>query len=115
MTKPSLSHDAEPEAYGQAMIMCQSYAPECSYAGECLFDGICFSSSGIGFAGARRSIQKLIDDQPDVYGRSWLLLALDALDHHQFMECGALDAMKVVAINKRVRREYNDPMAWRTA
>lgn len=98
--------DAEPEEYGKAMVACQGYAPACSDAGECLHEWGCFSNSGRGFKGARKMIGDLVEGEPDVFTRSWLKLALDALDHHQFMARGALDAMKVVAINKRVRKEY---------
>lgn len=104
--KPSLAFDSDPEAYANAMMACHGYAPACSDAGECLHDGDCFSSSGLGFKSARKRISDLIEDAPDVYARSWLRLALDALDHHQFMMRGALDALKVVAINKAVREQY---------
>lgn len=107
MVKPSLHPDASPDAYAEAMVKCQGYAPSCSDAGECLHDGICFSSSGVGFAGARKAIKALVDAQVDVSTRVWLKLALDALDHHQFLARGSIDALKVVAINKRVRDEYN--------
>lgn len=88
------------------MVMCQGYAPACSDAGECLYEGHCFSNSGQGFAAARRKVKSLIDESESVFVRSWLKLALDALDHHQFLARGALDAMRVVAINKKVREEY---------
>lgn len=102
-----LAHDStDHDAYGKAMVECQGYAPACSDAGECLFEGICFSASGRGFKGARRTIKDLIDNERDVFTRSWLKLALDALDHHQFLARGSLDAMKVVALNKRIRHEY---------
>lgn len=102
-----LAHDsADHEAYGKAMVACQGYAPACSDAGGCLHEGICFSDSGRGFKGARRMISEAIDNERDVLTRSWLKLALDALDHHQFLARGSLDAMKVVALNKRIRREY---------
>jgi hypothetical protein len=109
LTRPSLKEDAAPEAFALAMTMCLSYAPACSDAKDCAFDGLCFSRDGIGWAGARRKIQKLIDEQCDVTTRSWLRLAVDALDHHQFLARGAIDALKVVAINRRVREEYGAP------
>jgi hypothetical protein len=109
VTKPSLAHDASPEAYGDAMILCQGYAPSCSDAGECAHDGRCFSGSGRGFGAARKRIAKMIEDESDVFVRSWLKTALDALDQHQFMERGALDAMRYLQINKRVRALYNCP------
>jgi hypothetical protein len=61
---------------------------------------------GAGFKGARRSIEALIDETGEVTTRAWPRLALDALDHHQFMERGVIDALKVVAINKKVREQY---------
>lgn len=106
MVKPSLAHDADHDAYAEAMVKCQGYAPACSDAGECLHDGMCFTSNGRGFAGARKTIKALIDEERDVSTRVWLKLALDALDHHQFLARGAVDALKVIAINKRVRDEY---------
>ena len=104
--KPSLAHDAEPEAYAEAMVKCQGYAPSCSDAGECAHDGICFSGSGRGFGAARRAVAELIRKETDVFTRSWLKLALDALDHDQFLGRGAIDALKVIAINKAVRDQY---------
>ena len=104
--RPSLAHDACPDAYAEAMVRCQGYAPSCSDACECLHDGVCFTSSGRGFAGARKTLKTLVDDETDVSTRVWLKLALDALDQHQFLARGAIDALKVVAINKKVREEY---------
>lgn len=109
MPKPSLAHDADPDSFAEAMVRCQGYAPSCSDAGECAYEGVCFTSSGRGFAGARKIIRSLIDEECDVSKRVWLKLALDALDHHQFLARGAIDALKVVAINKRVREEYGSP------
>lgn len=106
MTKPSLAHDADPEAYAKAMVMCQGYAPSCSDAGECFHEGACFTSSGRGFKAARKAIEDLIEGDVDVSTRVWLKLAMDALDHHQFLARGAIDALKVVAINKAVREQY---------
>lgn len=108
--RPSLKHDASPDAYAEAMTRCQGYAPACSDACECLHEGWCFTRHGAGFKGARKAIQVLVDETGDVTTRAWLRLALDALDHHQFMERGARDALKVVAINKAVREQYEDPM-----
>jgi hypothetical protein len=105
---PSLTENASPDAYAEAMVRCQGYAPSCSDAQECLFEGWCFTRHGTGFKGARKSIQALVNETGDVTTRAWLRLALDALDHHQFMERGAIDALKVVAINKKVREQYGD-------
>jgi hypothetical protein len=106
MVKPSLAQDASPDAFAEAMIRCQGYALACSDAGSCAHDGDCFTSSGRGFAGARKMLLALIDEETDVSTRVWLKLALDGLDHHQFLARGAIDALKVSAINKRVREEY---------
>ena len=92
------------------MSLCQGYAPACSDEEECGYGGLCFSRDGIGFAGARRAIERLIEENwNSLHTRVWLKLALDALDHHQFLARGAIDALKVVAINKRVREEYGAP------
>lgn len=104
--RPSLAEDACDEAYAQAMVDCQGYAPACSGAQECLYDGFCFKRDGYGFAEARKIIRDAINRAPSVYTRSWLKLGLDALDHHQFLARGAFDALRLVAINKAVRREY---------
>lgn len=109
-SRPSLAHDASPDAFAEAMVRCQGYAPSCSDAGECLHEGWCFTRHGAGFKGARRAIQELIDGTYDVTTRAWLRLAADALDHHQFLERGAIDALKVVAINKKVREQYGEPL-----
>ncbi len=108
MVKPSLAADASPDAYAAAMVMCQGYPPSCSDCCECQWEGFCFGRSGIGYKDARQDIVKLIEDTEhrDVFVRSWLRLALDALDHHQFLARGAFDALKLVAISKRVREEY---------
>ena len=106
MVRPSLAADASPDAYAAAMVKCQGYAPSCSDACCCLYEGMCFTSSGAGFKAARNGIVDLIESDIDVSTRVWLKLALDALDHHQFLALGAIDALRVVAINKRVREEY---------
>lgn len=111
MTKPSLKHDASPEAYAEAMVRCQGYPPSCSDACECLHEGMCFTGSARGFKAARKAISDLVANEPEVATRVWLKLALDALDHEQFLVRGAIDAMKVVAINKKVREEYGAPLA----
>jgi len=105
LTRPSLSPNASDEAYAEAMMACQGYPPACSSAGECYHDGACFTKSGYGFKGARAAIVSLISSETDVSTRAWLKLALDALDHHQFLTRGAIDALRVVAINKSFREQ----------
>lgn len=39
-----LAHDANPVRFGNAMLACEGYAPECSSSGRCLSDGKCFAS-----------------------------------------------------------------------
>lgn len=107
--RPSLAPDASPEAYAEAMVKCQGYAPSCSDQHECQHEGVCFTGSGRGFKAARRAIADLVDKECDVSTRIWLRLALNALDHDQFLTRGAIDALKVIAINKRVREEYAAP------
>jgi hypothetical protein len=108
MTHPSLAEDASPEAYAAAMVKCQGYAPACSDARECLNEGACFTRDGMGYKGAVTMLRRLIDETPDLWTRSWLKVALDALEHRQFC-CGrAIDALKLVAINKAVRKQYKE-------
>lgn len=88
------------------MVMCQGDAPSCSWFGECEKDGWCFGRDGSGFKAARRKIAKAIEGESSVFVRSWLKLALDALDQHQFLSGRALNAMRYVQINKAVRKQY---------
>ena len=108
MHKPSLAHDASDEAYAEAMVRCQGFPPACSESGQCEYDGVCFGASGRGFKTARAAIEEMIALERDVHVRSWLKLALDALDQNQFLERGSLDAMRYVTIQKRVRRMYGE-------
>lgn len=101
-----MSHDASPEAYAEAMLRCQQWAPACSDTGECELEGWCFGRDGCGFAKARKEINRLIDNERNIFARSWLKVALDAIDHNRFMASRTLDALKVIAITKRVRAEY---------
>lgn len=104
--KPSLAEDATPEAFAEAMMRCQIYAPACSDHHECVLDGWCFGRDGQGFGEARRQLNELIDGERNIFTRSFLKLALDALDHHRFLGHRAMDAMRMVAINKEVRKQY---------
>ena len=56
MVKPSMSHDASPEAFAEAMARCRGWAPRCSDAGECDRDGDCFRSEKMTVIHARRAI-----------------------------------------------------------
>jgi hypothetical protein len=111
VVKPSLKEDASPEEFGEAVMLCQGYTPDCVNAFDCYHEGMCFSDSGRGWRKARKMIQSLIDAERaelgSVHVRSWLKLALDALDHQQFMERGSLDAMRYVTISKAIRKKYN--------
>jgi hypothetical protein len=40
----NLRHDADSVSFGNAMLACEGYAPECSHAGRCLSGGDCFAS-----------------------------------------------------------------------
>lgn len=104
--KPSLAHDAEPEAYAEAMMRCQSYAPACSDLGECALDGWCFGRDAAGFKEARRQVVELAEAETNVFTRAWLKVALDALENHRFTGESAIDALKLVAINQQVRKQY---------
>jgi hypothetical protein len=105
--RPSLAEDASPESYAEAMIRCQCYAPSCSDHHECALDGWCFGNDGIGFKTAERMLKKLVDSERDVFTRSWLKLALDSIEHHRFVGSKAMDALKLLAVSRRVRREYD--------
>lgn len=39
-----LAHDADPVRFGNAMLKCEGFAPDCSYHGRCQFNGQCFAS-----------------------------------------------------------------------
>ncbi|WP_068089188.1 hypothetical protein [Novosphingobium rosa] len=39
-----LRHGADSARFGNAMLACEGYAPECSLAGRCLSSGDCFAS-----------------------------------------------------------------------
>lgn len=107
MIRPSFAENASPEAFAEAMIRCQMYAPACSDAGECALENYCFGRDGQGFARARKELEKARETfSGDVYARVWVKLAIDALDHHRFLGAKGMDALKYVAIHKRVREEY---------
>jgi hypothetical protein len=106
MVRPSLKDDASPEAYAEAMVRCQGYAPSCSNAGECSYDDICFTGIAAGFKRAHKAIDDLIKEETNTATRAWLRLALDALAHNQFITRGAINALKVVAINRAVHEQY---------
>lgn len=84
MVRPSMKHDACPEAYGEAMVRCQGYPPACSQHGECLADNWCFRSDATGLKKARKTIEDAILAEGDIYARGWLKGALDALDDKRF-------------------------------
>lgn len=39
-----LRHDAPGARFGDAMLKCEGYAPNCSHLGRCEFEGRCFAS-----------------------------------------------------------------------
>ena len=45
ITSRDLRHDADNFRFGEAMIRCEGYAPDCSEHGRCRHDGRCFSST----------------------------------------------------------------------
>lgn len=104
--RPSLAENATPDEYAEAMVRCQSYAPACSDAQECILEGWCFGRDGQGFKRANTALKALLDAEKDVFVRSWLKLAYDALEHHRFSGHKAMDALKLIAIHRTVRREY---------
>ena len=61
MVRPSMSHDASPDAFGEASMRCRGYPPDCSYHGECLHDGDCFRSEKRCVVEARRAILTAAD------------------------------------------------------
>ena len=103
--RASFDDDALPEDFAEAMVKCQGYAPACSDEGECWMDGWCFGNDGTAFHAVRRRIEAHLSGR-NVYERGWIKVALDALDHHRLIGSRTLDALKLTAINKRIRREY---------
>lgn len=109
-SRPSLAEDATPDQFATAMVRCQCYAPTCSDLHACQLDGWCFGRDGQGFATARRCLSSLVEKECDVFIRSWLRIALDALDQHRFTQHRSFDALKFAAISKRIRAEYSAPV-----
>lgn len=107
--RPSLAEDASDEAFAEAMVRCQMYAPDCSYAHECRMDGYCFGREGQGFAAARKAVRALVEAEDNVFTRSWLKVALDALEQEHFISGRTIDALRLISINKAVRRQYGAP------
>lgn len=66
VTERDLRHDAVSVRFGNAILACEGYAPECSYAGRCLKDGDCFASPP--HLVAARMIESLIPDDPNARG-----------------------------------------------
>lgn len=77
---PNLAHDASPDAYGAAMVLCQGYAPACSDAGECNHGGLCFGSSHKGYRLAHAALKKLRNETTDPHAAAWLSLALSGIE-----------------------------------
>lgn len=40
-----LSHEADPVRFGNAMLKCEGFGPDCSFSGRCMHDGECFVSA----------------------------------------------------------------------
>ena len=53
-----LRHDADPVRFGNAMLKCEGFAPDCSQYGRCHLSGQCFASPG--HLVAARMIEALI-------------------------------------------------------
>ena len=83
MIRPSLVEDATPEAFAEAMIQCQGYAPACSDAKECLNEGACFTSAGRGYASAHKALEAIILKTDNPHVRSWLCIARNAMEHYR--------------------------------
>lgn len=113
MTRPSLSDDASPEAYGEAMVRCLGYPPACSALRACAMDGYCFRKATDGYRQARRVLRALIDAEghkrPDV--RAWFRLALEAIDHSMHMQSDLVDVWKKMESTRRSNAELNAFMA----
>lgn len=45
VSESDLRHDADHVRFGNAMLACEGFGPECSFAGRCLSDGRCFDSA----------------------------------------------------------------------
>jgi hypothetical protein len=78
--RPSLASDASPEAYAEAMIRCQGWAPSCSDCGECLYDGQCFAQPGTGKRRAAKLLRGLICEESDDDAAMWLSMALKIIE-----------------------------------
>lgn len=78
---PSLAEDATPEAFADAMLLCQGYAPACSDAHECVREGWCFSDDAKGYKAAHEKLEAAIASEPDVHARTWLAMARNAMQH----------------------------------
>lgn len=53
-----LRHDADSVRFGNAILKCEGYAPDCSFLGRCSFNGRCFASPA--HLVAARMIEKLL-------------------------------------------------------
>jgi hypothetical protein len=103
-TKPSLKHNASPEAFATAMVLCQGYAPACSDAEECAHNGDCFTRDGRGYTGAHNKLARMIKDEEDLFTRVWLKLALNSLEHFRWIERGAIGAKKVIRLHEELHK-----------
>jgi hypothetical protein len=108
----SMSHDASPDSFGEAVHLCQGYTPECSASGECARGGDCFTTEGQGFAKAKRSLERMIEAFRRKEGCrarevAWLRCALEAIECQHMSGARAFDALRYYEIRRRIRAEYN--------
>lgn len=61
-----LRHDADSYRFGNAMLQCEGFGPECSERGRCQMDGRCFSHDA--HLVAARMIEGLIPTGPHAVG-----------------------------------------------
>lgn len=64
--RPSMAHDATPDAFAQAMLLCRGYAPSCSDAGECAHDGDCLSANPTDLRTLAETVAALAKDVAEI-------------------------------------------------
>lgn len=93
MTKPpceaDLAIDANPERFGDAMMLCQDASGECASRGRCTFDGDCFSRNSIDYRRAHDLLSKFMEslrDKESIGVIVWLAHARNAMEYYRSTE-----------------------------
>ncbi|WP_343546758.1 hypothetical protein [Sphingobium yanoikuyae] len=66
ISERDLRDDADPYRFGEAMVRCEGFAPDCSARGSCGMNGRCFS--GDAHLVAARMVESLIPTSQHVSG-----------------------------------------------